>query len=212
MRQRASTRCPAPAVAGDESSLFPLQPVGPPCAGRRDSLRMLAGAAAGSCGLLPAAALGNSDVGPRAGDRLVAADGDGKTPLKIDDFKVDAKQIIAWPFDPAAGKTREDSRLNRVLLIRLDPARMDAPTRARAADGVLGYSSVCTHQACDVGAWKPEQQTLLCFCHFSQFKPLEGAAVAVGPATSRLAGLPLKQEGGVLVVAGPFDKRPGPGG
>lgn len=211
MSRRVPTRDVSPASAVDDRTRLETCRVTPPCAARRDSLRLLAGAAAGTCGLMPPALRAQEGSGPRAGDRLVLADGDGKTPVKVEDLKVNAKQVIAWPFDAAAGKARDESRLNRVLLIRLDAAQMDGPTKSRAADGVVAYSSVCTHQACEVSAYKAEQQTLVCFCHFSQFKPLEGGAVAAGPATARLAALPLKQEGGVLVVAGPFDKRPGPG-
>lgn len=187
---------------------YPLLPLG---RDRRDSLRRLAGAVIACCAADAAPLLADDDM-PRKGDRLVAVDGDAGTPLRIEDLKTNAKQTIAFAFDPAANRARSGSRMNRILLIRLDPDKMDGPTRERSAGGVLAYSAVCTHQSCDVSAWRAEQQVLLCFCHFSQFKPLEGADVVAGPAQARLAALPLAEDQGVLVVAGPFDKRPGPGG
>ena len=44
--------------------------------------------------------------------------------------------------DPATGVARDGSRLNQVILIRLDPATLDADTAARAADGIVAYSGI----------------------------------------------------------------------
>lgn len=187
-------------------------PSPPPCCtgcnvGRRQALHQLtAGALSLGCGLAGAAA---PDDGPRAGDWLVPVDADNTNPLNVADLKPGSKQLIAWPHDPAARRNRDGSRLNRVLLVRLDPATLDADTAARAADGVLAYSSICTHQGCDVSAWRAQEKTLLCFCHFSQFQPAAGAKVVAGPAPRPLPWLPLKSDGGRLVLAGGFDQPPG---
>ncbi len=116
-----------------------------------------------------------------------------------------------WPSPsmPRPMTARDGSRLNKVMLIRLAEADLDAATKARAAGGVLAFSAVCTHQACDVKTWLAKEQVAVCFCHSSKFKLLEGGAVSAGPATKALPTLPLKLEGGQLVVAGGFSAAPG---
>lgn len=188
---------------------------------RRAALGTLAGAALAAglgCGghahAQAGASGGAADSGesdrPRAGDWLVPPDGDGSAALKPQDLKVGEKQrtVLAW--DPTAKRARAGSRLNRIIVTRIDPADMDPETRARAADGgVVAYSSVCTHQACEVNAWRAAEKTLLCFCHFTQFAPGRSGAVTAGPATRPLPALPLTVTDGRLVVAGPFSSPPG---
>lgn len=194
----------------------------PPCCAtgcdeaRRASLRAIAGAAAWCAGGMgsaraagAAAPAGAPADGPRAGDLLVPAESPGAEPLRAADIKPGQKQRIVVPLDPATKQARTGSRLSRIVLVRLDPAGMDAATRARAADGVLAYSAICTHQGCDVSAWKASEQALLCFCHFSQFAPLQGGSVLTGPASRPLPALPLKLDGERLVVAGGFTEPPG---
>ena len=60
--------------------------------------------------------------------------------------------------DPADGTVRSGSRLNQVILLRLDPETLSAETRARAADGVVAYTSICTHTGCDVDDWQPAER------------------------------------------------------
>jgi Rieske Fe-S protein len=147
---------------------------------------------------------------PKAGDRLVFVTGEKKGDLvKADDLLLGGPQQLAYPMDPASKTTRDGSRLNQLLLIRLDPAELTAETRARAAAGVVAYSAVCTHQGCDVSQWKSDKKVLLCVCHGSEFDPKDRASVVFGPAPRRLAMVPLKLEEGVLVVAGAFTGKPG---
>src|SRR5262249_32894261 len=115
----------------------------------------------------------------------------------------------AYPADPKSGVVREASRFNLVMLVRLDPAGLTGETRARAADGVVAYSGVCTHQGCPVNMWSKNNQTLFCSCHGSEFDPKNGAEVTAGPAPRPLPALPLKLEDGVPVVAGAFTERVG---
>ena len=136
-------------------------------------------------------------------------DDDGKTPLGSADLKAGEKQVVVWACDPATKTLRDGSRLNRILLIKLDAAAMDDATRPMSADGVLAYSAFCTHQGCDVNTWLPKEQALLCYCHFSKFAPLQGGTVLDGPAPRALPALPLKTENGKLVVAGNFNSEPG---
>lgn len=146
---------------------------------------------------------------PSAGDLLVKVGDAGDAPLKAADLPLGGPQIFAWPMDPATKTVRSATRLNKVLLLRLDPAGFDQATRARAAAGIVAYSAVCPHAGCDVTNWHAATQRLECPCHFSQYDPKAGAAVVGGPSPRPLPALPLKTADGRLVVAGPFTGRVG---
>jgi Rieske Fe-S protein len=152
-------------------------------------------------------ALGQTDGAssrPRIGDMLVKPNDMSQTPLTPGDIALGAPQIAAWAMDPADRTVRSGSRLNQLILLRLDPQTLTAETRARAADGVVAYTSICTHTGCDVDDWEPAQRLLACQCHFSQFDPRDAAKVVDGPAPRPLPALPLTIVDGVLVVAQPF--------
>jgi len=147
---------------------------------------------------------------PQEGDRLVYADGDQKnTPIKLDALPVGGSPVTAMPQDAASGTVRDGSRLNQILLVRLDPARLQGDTQARSAQGVVAYSAVCTHTGCDGFAWTPEKQMYKCPCHDSEFDPADAGKVTGGPAPRRLPALPIKVVDGMLVVAGAFTGRVG---
>ena len=120
------------------------------------------------------------------------------------DVVLDAAPLSVYPRDPASGVTRENARLNQVLLLRLDPARMNDATRVRAVDGILAYSAICTHAACAVSEWQADTRQLICPCHSSAYDPAQGAARVTGPTLRALPALPLKLAGDKLVIAGPF--------
>ncbi len=175
--------------------------------GRRRVIRIaVAGGAAAALGpLAPLAA----HARPKAGDLLVADDVEGvPVAIKATDL-APGKPLLAFPFDPATKQIRNDSRLNKVVLVKLAEADLDADTRARAAGGVLAFSAICTHQACEVKTWFAADKALVCFCHASKFKPLEAGRVSDGPAPRALPMLPLKLSDGHLTVAGPFLTPPG---
>ncbi len=146
---------------------------------------------------------------PAAGDLFVGDDVE-KDPVavKASDLVV-GKPILVYPFDPASKQIRNDSRLNKVVLVRVNEAEMDAATKSRAAGGVLAFSAVCTHQACDAKTWLPADKALVCFCHASKFLVFEGGSVSGGPAPRALPMLPLKLQGDQLAVAAPFTSPPG---
>jgi Rieske Fe-S protein len=110
---------------------------------------------------------------------------------------------------PATRRVRDGSRLNQLIVVRLPPASFTEETRARAADGIVAYSGVCTHTGCDVTDWYGDVQRFKCPCHESEFDPSDAARVVGGPAPSPLAALPLALVDGVLVVAGAFEGRVG---
>jgi rieske iron-sulfur protein len=151
-------------------------------------------------------ALGQADAAssrPRVGDVLVKAGDPAKTPLTPRDIPSGTPQTLAWAMDPD-GTVRSGSRLNQVILLRVDPETLSPETRARSADGIVAYSSICTHTGCDVDDWDPSARVLACQCHSSQFDPRDGARVVDGPAPRPLPALPLKIVDGRLMVAQPF--------
>jgi Rieske Fe-S protein len=157
--------------------------------------------------LAPAAAAGQdgpASVRPREGDFLVRTADASKTPLTPADIPIGARQTMAWAMDPAENIVRSGTRLNQILLVRLDPGALSAETQSRAADGVVAYTAICTHNGCDVQEWLPESSSLYCGCHESSFDARDGAKVVDGPAPRALPALPLKVVDGKLVVAKPF--------
>ena len=147
---------------------------------------------------------------PQVNDVLVHAFGDDAgSVIAVDALAADSKQIFAWAMDPASGMVRSGSRLNQVVLIRVDPARMSEDTATRSINGLVAYSGVCSHTGCDVTDWNSEFLRFQCPCHESQFDPADGARVVGGPAPWQLAALPLKDIDGHVGVAGEFEGRVG---
>ena len=150
-----------------------------------------------------------SDERPQKGDLLVLseAEHEGKI-IKAGDLKLGEAPLHAWPKDPKTSVIRKGSRLNEILVIRLDPGEMDEETRSRSADGIVAYSAICTHTGCSVTGWLKsetgDKDVLKCFCHNSEFNPREGAHVVFGPAPRRLPALPLAIAGGSLTIAATF--------
>ncbi|HEY4407908.1 MAG TPA: Rieske (2Fe-2S) protein [Xanthobacteraceae bacterium] len=148
-----------------------------------------------------------ADERPKEGDQLVAV---GATELMaLSPGDIPASQILAWPMEPDSNLVRNGSRLNKILLVKLDPASLAGPTRERAADGVVAYSAICPHAGCEVDGWVAEQRILECPCHNSRYDPRNAAAIIDGPTTRALAALPLKIVNGKLTVAQPFIGRVG---
>lgn len=149
---------------------------------------------------------------PASGDRLVLDDAEGDpVALRVDDLQP-GKPLLAFPFDPKTKEVRNGSRLNKVVLMRFAESDLDAETAKRAAGGVLAFSAICTHQACEVKTWLANEKALVCFCHASKFVLLQAGKVLDGPATRSLPALPLAAQDGQLVVAGVFSSKPGPTG
>jgi rieske iron-sulfur protein len=146
---------------------------------------------------------------PKEGDLLVSIDSESPIPLQPKDIPIGGPPMVAWAMDQAGNLVRKGSRLNKVLLLRLDPATLVGITQERAADGVVAYSAICPHAGCEVDAWVDDQKILECSCHYSRYNPRNGAAVLDGPAPRALPALPLKIVDGNLAVAKPFTARVG---
>lgn len=147
---------------------------------------------------------------PEPGDRLVLASAENDTkPIRLSDLEIGGRPLLAWAMRPDTGMVRSGSRLNQVLLVRLDPGALDEETHKRSAEGVVAYSAICTHQQCPVSEWMPERNALHCPCHGSEFDPHRSGRVVGGPALRPLAALPVRIEGDLLVVGGRFIGRVG---
>jgi rieske iron-sulfur protein len=184
---------------GDSAGIDPL---------RRGLL--LAGVANAAAGLLPKAGRADDEdprrkMRPQVGDQFVRFQGDQEgAVIAAEDLHLFADPIIAWAMDPVTKLPRDGSRLNQVLLLRVDPSALGPETLEHAADGIVAYSAICTHAQCTVAGWMPESQVLHCPCHQSEYDPRHNAAVVAGPAPRPLAALPLKIVDGKPTVAGGF--------
>ncbi len=148
---------------------------------------------------------------PQNGDRIQGIKKDlKKLDLKPEMLEVGARPVEAFPFDPAIGVLRRKNRLNRMLVVRLDPSEMDEETLSRSANGVLVYSALCTHRSCTIKSWKEEERILRCHCHLSEFAALSGGSVLSGPARRQLPMVPLGlDDEGFVIALGDFTRKPG---
>lgn len=129
-------------------------------------------------------------------------------PLRPDDIQM-MKPILAFPFDAETGAPKKESRLSKMVVIRLPEEKMTPETRARSVAGVVAYSSICTHQGCDVKTWMSKENVLACYCHASKFDLFDGAKVVAGPASSALRAIPLALNGEFLSIAAPLPPKAG---
>jgi rieske iron-sulfur protein len=204
---RASTRA-ASGASGDTDHTTP-DGVSNSCATGTAGRRALLAAGIGLAARAAAAQSDPANERPKEGDLLVKVGGIEPVPLTPESLPLGAGQVLAWPMDPVGNVVRSGSRLNKVLLVRLDPAVLEPPTGARAADGVVGYSAICPHTGCEVVNWWPDRLILECPCHNSQYDPKAGGRVIAGPSPRGLAALPLRITDGKLAVARPFIGRLG---
>ena len=148
---------------------------------------------------------------PQVGDLLAfpSWEHDGRL-LTLADLPADSPPQMVFPHDASSGITRERSRLNQILVVRLDQTTLDDKTRARSADGIVAYSGRCTHAGCGVTDWNSEAGQFICPCHGSEFDPRRAAQVMNGPATRALAAIPIAIKGEHIEVQGPFTGKLGP--
>jgi rieske iron-sulfur protein len=153
--------------------------------------------------------LPGSSERPQKADVLVYSEGErAGDAIKPADLKAGGPPVRAWPKDPTTSVVRKGSRLNEILVVKLDPAELDEETRARAADGVVAYSVICVHTGCPITAWvkaaSGDKDVFRCVCHNSEYDPRQSAQVVFGPAPRRLPALPLAADDGTLTVAAAF--------
>ena len=161
---------------------------------------------------VPMSALGQppNRLRPQPGDQLVFEEGPNQDALvRPELLELEKRPLSALARDPATQVLRDGSRLNRIMIMRIDPELMSARHLANVAEGVIAYSAVCTHTGCDVTNWDEGQLRMACPCHESQFDIYDGAKVVGGPAPRPLAMLPLEVVDGIVLVAGGFRGRVG---
>jgi rieske iron-sulfur protein len=146
---------------------------------------------------------------PQKADVLVFSEGDRAGEIiKPEDLKAGGPPVRAWPKDPKTSVVRKGSRLNEILVVKLDPSEFDEDTRSHAADGVVAYSAICVHTGCPITAWVKaaggDKDVFKCVCHNSEYDPRQSAQVVFGPAPRRLPALPLAMDDGTLTVAAAF--------
>jgi len=129
-------------------------------------------------------------------------------PLRPSDLAV-GKPLLVYPFDPKTAKPRNESRLNKMVIVRLPEEDMTPETKAKSASSILAYSGICTHQGCDVKTWMTKEKVLACYCHSSKFDLLDSAKVVSGPAPKPLPAIALAMEGEFLAIQPGFPANQG---
>jgi Rieske Fe-S protein len=175
---------------------------------------LLSALATGACLASSGSSLAEEDLPgsserPQKADVLVFSEGDrAGEAIEPQDLKAGGPPVRAWPKDPQTSVVRKGSRLNEVLVVKLDPAELDEETRSRAAGGVVAYSAICVHTGCPITAWvkaaNGDKNVFKCMCHNSEYDPRQSAQVIFGPAPRRLPALPLAAGDGPLTVAATF--------
>jgi Rieske Fe-S protein len=178
------------------------------------SRRALLGAAVGAAAVgLASGATAQPDprnARPQPGDRFVYSSGPRKdAPIVPGELPLGGPHVTAFAQDPATGVIRDGSRMNEVILLRLEPADLTEAARADSAQGYVAFTAICTHAGCSDWAWDAGKKMLKCPCHDSEFDPKDNARVQGGPATRRLPRLPVKIVSDALVVDGAFIGRVG---
>ena len=147
---------------------------------------------------------------PEPGDRLTFMSGDNEGKIVAPaDVKLGEAPLLAYPMDPKT-QTVIQSRASLILLVRLKEDEIGPSTKPHSADGIVAYSAVCTHNGCPITGIHDNKRMIVCNCHGSTFDVGNDGAVAHGPATRRLAMLPITITDGALVVAGKLDGPIGP--
>ena len=106
---------------------------------------------------------------------------------------------------------------NPVMLIRLRPE--DAARVIKHAGqedfnyaDFYAYTKICSHLGCPTSLYEQRTNRILCPCHQSQFDALQYAKPVFGPATRRLAQLPITvdEETGYFISTSDFIEPVGP--
>ena len=89
---------------------------------------------------MPMSALGQSPsrLRPQPGDQLVFEEGPNQDALvRPELLELEARPLSALARDPATELLRDGSRLNRMMIMRIDPELMSARYQANVAEGVI---------------------------------------------------------------------------
>ena len=100
---------------------------------------------------------------PADGDVLVFAFGGRKgAVVPPADVSLDGPQVFAYAGDADGAHSASDaSRLDQIVLLRLDPLSLSEETALHSAEGIVAYSAICTHEGCDISDWSSESRRLI---------------------------------------------------
>ncbi|WP_424185060.1 ubiquinol-cytochrome c reductase iron-sulfur subunit [Actinokineospora sp. G85] len=106
---------------------------------------------------------------------------------------------------------------NPVMLIRLRPEDSARVVKHQGQEDYnygdyYAYTKICSHLGCPTSLYEQRTNRILCPCHQSQFDALTYAKPVFGPATRKLAQLPidLDEETGYLYARHDFNEAVGP--
>jgi ubiquinol-cytochrome c reductase iron-sulfur subunit len=106
---------------------------------------------------------------------------------------------------------------NPVMLIRLRPEDARRVVKHSGQEDFnyadfYAYTKICSHLGCPTSLYEQRTNRILCPCHQSQFDALQYAKPVFGPATRKLAQLPIKvdEETGYFISTGDFIEPVGP--
>lgn len=106
---------------------------------------------------------------------------------------------------------------NPVMLIRLRPEDAQRVVKHQGQEDYnygdyYAYTKVCSHVGCPTSLYEQRTNRILCPCHQSQFDALQYAKPVFGPATRKLAQLPITvdPETGYFISTGDFNEPVGP--
>lgn len=116
--------------------------------------------------------------------------------------------IIAFPKNPENNIVKNELNVNTIMVILADLAKMSEETKKLASpEGVVAYSAVCKHLGCTISQWVNGRWH--CPCHGGEYDFLNQAKILAGPVPKPVPQLPIKVEGGRIVVTGEFTDKPG---
>jgi ubiquinol-cytochrome c reductase iron-sulfur subunit len=104
-----------------------------------------------------------------------------------------------------------------VMLIRLRPQDAARVVKHEGQEDFnygdyYAYTKICSHVGCPTSLYEQRSNRILCPCHQSQFDALQYAKPVFGPATRKLAQLPITvdEETGYFISTGDFIEPIGP--
>ncbi|GAB3876334.1 ubiquinol-cytochrome c reductase iron-sulfur subunit [Kibdelosporangium lantanae] len=107
---------------------------------------------------------------------------------------------------------------NPVMLIRLRPEDGVRVVKAQGQEDFnygdyYAYTKICSHLGCPTSLYEQRTNRILCPCHQSQFDALHYAKPIFGPATRKLAQLPIQVDTrtGYFYATADFNEAVGPG-
>ncbi|GLZ39180.1 ubiquinol-cytochrome c reductase iron-sulfur subunit [Actinokineospora sp. NBRC 105648] len=163
-----------------------------------------------------------SDNGERVYLRRATGDPEEVALVKPSDLDAGGMETV-FPFRESERKDHEalSKALKRsdnpVMLIRLRPEDGRKVIKHQGQEDFnygdyYAYTKICSHLGCPTSLYEQRTNRILCPCHQSQFNALEYCKPIFGPATRKLAQLPIAvdEETGYLYARSDFTEPVGP--